>query len=167
MYTYNPISPPSCVSLPPSLSHPSRSLKSTELISMCYAAASHQLSILHLVVYICQCYSLTSSQLPIPPHVLKSVLYIWIFINPATSFISTIFLDSIYMHQHMVFLFLYPFSVITPLYCSLTQQVRYHFLNSYFSPSIVSQALCTHYLIYYFQQTCENKHSHFYKIKKK
>ena len=51
-YTYIPISPPSCVSLPPSLSHPSRWSQSTELISLCYVAASHQLSILHLVVYI-------------------------------------------------------------------------------------------------------------------
>ena len=39
-YTYMPISPPSCVSLPPSLSHPSRWSESTELTSLCYAAAS-------------------------------------------------------------------------------------------------------------------------------
>ena len=41
MYMYIPISPPSCISLPPSLSQPSRWLQSTELISLCYAAASH------------------------------------------------------------------------------------------------------------------------------
>ena len=40
MYTYIPISPPSCISLPPSLSHPSRWSQSTELISLCDAAAS-------------------------------------------------------------------------------------------------------------------------------
>ena len=40
-YTYIPISLPSCFSLPPSLSHPSRWSQSTELISLCYAAASH------------------------------------------------------------------------------------------------------------------------------
>ena len=40
-YTYIPISPPSCVSLPPSLSHPSRWSQSPKLISLCYAAASH------------------------------------------------------------------------------------------------------------------------------
>ena len=40
-YTYIPISPPSYVNLPPSLSHPSRWSPSTELISLCYAAASH------------------------------------------------------------------------------------------------------------------------------
>ena len=80
-YTYIPISHPSCVSLPPSLSHPSRWTQSTELISLCYAAASHYLSILHLVVYLCPCHSLTSSQLTLPPpRVLKSILYVCIFI---------------------------------------------------------------------------------------
>ena len=36
-YTYIPISPSSWASLPPSLSHPSRSSQNTELISLCYA----------------------------------------------------------------------------------------------------------------------------------
>ena len=36
-----PISPPSCISLPHSLSHTSRWSQSTQLISLCYAAASH------------------------------------------------------------------------------------------------------------------------------
>ena len=67
--------------LPPSLSHPSRWSQSTELISLCYVAASHQLSILHLVVYICLCHSFTSSQLTLPPpRVLKSILYVCVFI---------------------------------------------------------------------------------------
>ena len=39
--TYIPIYPASWASLPPSLSHPSRLSQSTELISLCYAAASH------------------------------------------------------------------------------------------------------------------------------
>ena len=39
--SYIPISPSSCVSLLPSLSHPSRWSQSTELISLGYAAASH------------------------------------------------------------------------------------------------------------------------------
>ena len=73
--------PPSCISLPPSLSHPSRWSQSTELISLCYVAASYKLSILHLVVYICPCHSLTSSQLTLPPpRVLKSILYVCVFI---------------------------------------------------------------------------------------
>ena len=63
----------SLLRLPPS--HPSRWSQSTKLISLCYAAASHQLSVLRLVVYICPCQSLTLSQLTLPaPHILKSIL---------------------------------------------------------------------------------------------
>ena len=81
-YTYNPISPPSCFSFPPSLTHPSRWSQSTELISLCYVAASHKLSILHLVVCICPCHSLTLSQLTIPPPpVLKYTVYVCVFIS--------------------------------------------------------------------------------------
>ena len=81
VYIYIPISPPSCASFPSSLSHPSRWTQSAKLISLCYAAASHQLFILHLVVYICPCHSLTSSHLtPPPPRVLKSILYVCVFI---------------------------------------------------------------------------------------
>ena len=80
MYAHITISPPSCISLPPSLSHPSRWSQSTELVSLCYVVDSHEQSILRLVVYICQCYSLTSSQLTLPPPcVLKSILYVCIF----------------------------------------------------------------------------------------
>ena len=41
MYTYISISPSSWASLPPSISHPSRSSQSIKLISLCYAATSH------------------------------------------------------------------------------------------------------------------------------
>ena len=103
VHTHVPISPPSCVSLPSSLSHPSRSSQSTELISLCCAAASHQPTIFHSVVYICQCCSHFAPGSPSHPcpqvHSLCLHLYSW----PATRFISTIwvfktfFLDSIYM----------------------------------------------------------------------
>ena len=39
-------------------SHSSRSSDSLRLGSLCYIATSHQLSILHMVVYICRCYFL-------------------------------------------------------------------------------------------------------------
>ena len=98
MYTYIPISPPSYMPLPPSLSHPSRWSQSTELTSLCYAAVSHQLSILHMVVYICQCYSLTSSQIIFPPLcVLKSILYVCVLI-PALSLGSS---EPIFLRFHI------------------------------------------------------------------
>ena len=57
MHTHVPISPLSWAFLLSSLSHPSRTSESTNLISLCHAAASHQPTILHSVVYICWCYS--------------------------------------------------------------------------------------------------------------
>ena len=107
MYTYIPISPPFYASLPLSLSHPSRWSQSTELISLCYVATSHYLSILHLVVYICRCYYLSWSQLTLPlPRALKSILHVCIFI-PVLSLGSSepfsFFLDSIYTCKHTVF----------------------------------------------------------------
>ena len=116
LYIY--IYPPSCISLPPSLSHPSRWSQSTELVSLCCAAASHQLAILHLVVYICQCYSITSSQLTLPPpRVLKSILYVCVFIPVLTLGSSEpffFFIDPIYICQHTVFVF--PFLTYFTLY---------------------------------------------------
>ena len=67
MHTYVPISPSFWASLPSSLSHPRRSSQSTELISLCYAAASHQPTILHPVVCICWCYSHFAPALPSHP----------------------------------------------------------------------------------------------------
>ena len=55
----------SLLSLPPlPLFHPSRSSQSARLGSLCYIAASHQLSVLHIAVYICWCYFLHSSHSP-------------------------------------------------------------------------------------------------------
>ena len=109
--TYIPISPPSCVSLPPSVSHTSRWSQSTELTSLCYTAVSHQLSILHLVVYICPCHSLTSSQLTPFPSSCPQVhsLCLCLYSCPAPRCFRTVFffLDSIYMCQHTVFVFLF------------------------------------------------------------
>ena len=90
VYTHVPISPPSWASLPSSLSHSSRSLQSTKPISLCYAAASHQPTILHSVVYICWCYSSTQLPLPTPCPQVHS-LCLPLYSCPAARFISTIF----------------------------------------------------------------------------
>ena len=59
------ISHPSWASLPPPSpphSHPSRSSQSTKLSSLCHTAASHQLSVLHAVLCVCE-----NSTVPIAP----------------------------------------------------------------------------------------------------
>ena len=91
MHTHAPISPPSCVSFPPSLSHPSRWSQNPELISLCYAAASRQLSILHAVVYICQCYSHFAPASPPTPCLQVHCLCLPVYSCPATRFISPFF----------------------------------------------------------------------------
>ena len=62
---------PSLLSLPPTLtpSQPSRWSQSTRLSSLCYTANSRLLSILHMVTYLYQCYSLNLSPPAICPQV--------------------------------------------------------------------------------------------------
>ena len=64
MHTHVSISPPSGASLPSSLSHPSRSSQSTEQISLCYAATSHQPTILQSVTIFVQTQRHGSSKFP-------------------------------------------------------------------------------------------------------
>ena len=86
MYTYIPRIHP------PPLEPPSHTPYPTPLGDIKHRAdlpvlcGSLPLAILHLVVYICQCYSLTTSLSPLAPCVLKSVLYICVFI-PALSLV--------------------------------------------------------------------------------
>ena len=85
----------------------SRSSQSTKVSFLYYPEASHQLSILHTVVHICQSQSPSSSLPPLPPlcpHV--GSLHLHIYSCPPDRFISTIFLDSIYMHYYMIFVFI-------------------------------------------------------------
>ena len=99
MHTHVPISPPSWASLPSSLSYPSRSSQSTEPISLCYAAASHQPTILHPEVYIYQSYSHFAPASP--SHSMWSSPFSMptSYSCPATRFISNFFfLDSTYTH---------------------------------------------------------------------
>ena len=72
----------SLLSLPPSLS-PSPFGHHRALSTLCYAAPSHQLPVLHMVVYICRCYSLSSSRflLPLHPQVLSLHLHFLGFIQ--------------------------------------------------------------------------------------
>ena len=108
VYIYITISPPSCVSLPPSLSQPSRWSSSTELISLYYEAASHQLFYIWQWIYVHASLSLRPS-LPFPLPVSSSP-----FSMSASFFLSCsyvhqnhIFFYSTYMCQHTIFVFLF------------------------------------------------------------
>ena len=73
--TYIPI----LLSLAPT-PHPSRSSQSPELSSLCYRAASHSLSVSHVVAYMCQCYSLCPSHpllLLLCPHIPSLCLHLY------------------------------------------------------------------------------------------
>ena len=108
MHTYIPISPPSCVSLPPSLS---------PLQVIAKHRADHPVLCgrfppADYFTFGSVCMSVLLSlqpSFPLSPCVLKSILYNYIFI-PALQLGSSVpffFLDSIYMCQHTVFVFLF------------------------------------------------------------
>ena len=81
----------SLLSLPPLLpSHPTRSSQSSRLGSLCYIVTSHQLSVLHRIAYICQCYFLSSFMLW------------WIMISIRKCFPLTVDLDYP-MHKHYTY----------------------------------------------------------------
>ena len=67
--SHNYIYTPSLLSLLPLLprSHSYRFSQSTSLGSLCYTAASHSLSVLHMIVYVCQCHFLKSPHPFLPP----------------------------------------------------------------------------------------------------
>ena len=103
IHIYSPL-----LSLPPTPSHSSRLSQSTQLSSLWYSTTLDQLSVLHMVLYICQCYSLNLSH-PLLPSLCPKVhsLCLCPYFHPTSRFISTIFLDSTYVHQYMIFVFLF------------------------------------------------------------
>ena len=99
MYTYIPIFPPSCVSLPPSLSHTSRWSQRTKLISLCDAVASLAIYFTFGSVYMPMLFSHFIPAYPSPslcPQVHS--LHLRLYSCPTHRFVrTTFFLDSIYM----------------------------------------------------------------------
>ena len=68
------------------------------LSPLCYVATSHQRSVLHKVLYMHQCYFLHSSRSFLPSLCLQVCsLSLHLYSFSKNSFISTFFLDSIYM----------------------------------------------------------------------
>ena len=75
IYIYPHIS--SLLHLPPTLPFPPLQVVTKHQADLPVLCGCFPLSILHLVVYICPCHSLTSSQLTLPtPRVLKYILYV-------------------------------------------------------------------------------------------
>ena len=123
MYTYIRISPRSCVSLPPSLSHPFRWTQSTKLISLSYAADLPELcSCFPLAIYFTSgsvymsmplCHFIPPSPSPsLCPqvHSLCLRLYSCLPLGSSEQYIYiffSFFSDSIHMCQCMVFVFLF------------------------------------------------------------
>ena len=79
LYIYPHI--PSLLCLPPTLPIPPLQVVTKHRADLPVLCSCFPLCILHLVVYICPCHSLTLSQLTLPPpRFLKSILHVCIFI---------------------------------------------------------------------------------------
>ena len=110
-YAYIYLHIPFLLSLPPTLPIPplqviAKHRGDLPVLCCCFPLANY----LHSVVYICRCYSHFATASPSPLHrVLKSILYVCVFIPalPLGSSVPFFFKDYIYMRQHMVFVFLF------------------------------------------------------------
>ena len=76
--------------------------------ALLYASDLHWSSVLHMVIYMFQCYYLKTSHpclLPQSPKVCS--LHLYLFCRLAYRIVITIFLNSIYMHSYTVLVFLF------------------------------------------------------------
>ena len=82
-----------------------------------HASNSQWSSVLHMVMFMFQCYFFKSSYPCLLPLSLKVFFHLCIFCCPAFRIVGTIFLNSIYMNQYtiLVFLFLTFFSLYNRL----------------------------------------------------
>ena len=120
---------------PPSPSHPISSLQAVtehEVELPVLYSNLRQLSVLHKIMHMFQCSSLSSSH-PLVPLLYPQVcsLCLHLYSCSANRVISTIFLDSIYMHQYTipVFLFLTYFTLYNTLYTHIPQCSLQHWLQ--------------------------------------
>ena len=99
-----PLESPFYYAFPPP-SHPFRSPQSTELGFLRFTAASHQLSVSHTVVCLCQCSSLKSPH-PLPPLLCPQVHSQCVPVLKIGSSVP-FFLDSICILWYTIFVFLW------------------------------------------------------------
>ena len=99
------VSPPSWTPLPPcSPLYPLGCPRALALGALLHASNLHWSSILHMIIYMFQCYSLKSylpHPLPLNPKVCS--LHLCLLSYPACRIIVTVFLNSTYMCQYTVF----------------------------------------------------------------
>ena len=101
------MSPPSLTSLPPlTPSHLSRLSRSTRLSSLCHTANPHFLSIFGVAIYVSMFLSLFILSSPFPT-VTSLFSMSASLLLPCNQVHQCHFLDSIYMHQDMIFVFLF------------------------------------------------------------
>ena len=95
--------------LPPrSPPHPSGLFQSTSFECLLHASNLHWSSILHMVIYVFQCYSLKTSHPCLLPQSTKVCsLHLCLFCRLAYRIVITIFLNSMYMHSYTVLVFLF------------------------------------------------------------
>ena len=137
------MSPPSWPSLPPpTLSHLSRLLQSPSLSSLSHSANSHWLSLLPMVVYMLPCHSVHSSYPPYYPCPLVSPLCLCLHCCPANRFISTIFLDSVYMYIWYLFFSFWPTSLCI-IGSRFIHLIRTDSNMSFLWPSSIPLYICT------------------------
>ena len=102
-----PLHPESSSHLPPH-PNPLGCLRAPALSTLIHASNLHWLSVLHMVIYMFQCYLSNHSTLTLSHIVQKSVLYMGLFCCLAYGVIFTIFLYSMYMKfRKMVMMTLY------------------------------------------------------------
>ena len=95
--------------------------RASALSALLHTLNSHSSSILHLVIYMFQCYSLKSSHSHLLPHSPKVCsLHQCLFCCLAYRIVITIFLNSIYMHYYTVLVFL----LLT--YFTLYNRLQFH-----------------------------------------
>ena len=88
--------------------HPSGLFQSTSFECLLHASNLHWSSILHMVIYVFQCYSLKTSHPCLLPQSTKVCsLHLCLFCRLAYRIVITIFLNSMYMHSYTVLVFLF------------------------------------------------------------
>ena len=140
--SHNYICSPSLLSLPlVPPPHPSRSSQRARLDSLSYIATSHQLSLLHMRVYICQCYFFCSSHplLPLPDpqvflYICVSIPSLQIGSSKVSFFVNSCIRNSVYWRSYAhctLSIYLFLLSFIEVQYYMLSVYNNIHNFNGY------------------------------------